>query len=161
MVEITRNSNRPRSGETEFIVCSVPLSFEGRFFIFKPGDPPAITVVRSFGRHLIFEIKDGVPVINLISNVARKKDGTVTVSDKASGRFLYEVCPAAETLVVCGKTYGGEVAVLVSEKQIKVAGMIVDNRAFNGGGSEITVGSDGSVGVGSPMPFALLQWFRK
>lgn len=45
-----------RFGGNEFTGFSVPLVFEGRYFIMEPGDPPKLTVVYEKDGEPIFEV---------------------------------------------------------------------------------------------------------
>ena len=150
-----------RFGGSEFINCSVPLVFEGRIFILEPGNPPMVTVVRDHGGQPVFEIKRNEPVENAYSVVSKSSAGIVTVGDRATGKFLYKIRPSSETSVVFGKIDGGETTVLISDKQIKVGEITLENCVFNGVGAGVVVGYDGSVGIGAPLPPTLLKWFSK
>jgi len=150
-----------RFGGIEFINCSVPLAFEGRYFILELGNPAMVTVVRDQCGQPVFEIKQNEPVENNQSIVTKTSVGIVTVADKASGKFLYKVRPSSETSVVFGKIDGGEITALISDKHIKVGGITLENCVFNGFGAGIVVGSDCSVGIGAPIPPTLLKWFKK
>jgi hypothetical protein len=150
-----------RFGGSEFINCSVPLVFEGRIFILEPGNPPMVTVVRDHGGKPVFEIKRNEPVENEYSIVTKTSAGIVTVGDRATGKFLYKVRPSSETSVVFGKIDGGEVTASISDRQIKVGGITIENCVFNGVGAGVVVGYDGSVGIGAPIPSTLLEWFGK
>ena len=48
-------------GGNEFIGFSVPLVFEGRYFIMEPGNPPNITVVREIKGTPVFEVLKNEP----------------------------------------------------------------------------------------------------
>ena len=148
-------------GGSGLIECTVPLAFQGRFFIFKAGDPPVVTVVKCIGRQLVFEVKDNGPVGNMLTSVTRAPGGAVTVSEKSTGRFLYRLLPGRETCVVFGRADGGETAALVSDRQIRIGRVAAENRPFLGGRCGVTVGPNGSVGEGSTVPLSLVQWLRE
>src|SRR4051794_25229971 len=66
---------------------SVPLAFEGRYFIVEPGDPPLVTVVREVNGAPAFEVLKNEPAGEQTS---KTPVGIVTVGD-AHGGFLYKV----------------------------------------------------------------------
>src|SRR5690348_9973760 len=99
----------PRFGGNEFDGnFSVPLAFEGRYFILEPGEPdPLVTVVREVDGSPVFEVLKNEPVGEETSKTGA---GIVTVGDRAGG-FLYKVRPGSETSVVFGTISGEEVDV--------------------------------------------------
>ena len=139
---------------------SVPLAFEGRYFILEPSDPPRVSVVRELDGDPVFEVIRNEPVDNPLSEVTKTAVGVVTVSDKQTGRFLYKVRPRYETSVVFGKIDGGEVSARITDRNIQVGGLTLENNVFNGVMAGVVVRADGSVSVGASMPPALLRWFQ-
>ncbi len=150
-----------RFGGSEFINCSVPLAFEGRYFIVESGDPPLISVMREYNNQPVFEVRQNKPGDNPLSDVSRTPAGIITVSDKKTSRFMYKIRPGSETSVVFGKIDGGEISARITDKLIQVGGVTVENCAFNGVGAGIVVDSKGGVGLGCPIPPVLLQWFKR
>ena len=150
-----------RFGGSEFVNCSVPLAFEGRYFILEPADLPLVSVVCEHKGEPVFEVMRNEPVDNPKSSVSKTTVGIVTVSDKQTGRFLYKIRPSSETSVVFGKIDGGEISATITDKVIKVGGITIENCAFNGVGAGIVVDADGRVKMGAPIPSVLLQWFQK
>ena len=120
-----------RFGGNEFTTFSVPLAFEGRYFILEPGDPPRVSVVREYEGAPVFEVMRNEPVDNPLSEVTKTAAGVVTVSDK-TGKFLYKVRPHYETSVVFGKMDGGEVSARVTDRNIQVGGITLENNVFSG-----------------------------
>jgi hypothetical protein len=120
-----------------------------------------VTVVRDHGGQPIFEIKRNDPVDNEYSVVSKTSAGIVTVGDRATGKFLYKIRPSSETSVVFGKIDGGEMTASISDRQIKVGGITLENCVFSGVGAGVVVGYDGSIGIGAPSPPTLLKWFNK
>ena len=54
---------------------SVPLVFEGRYFIIEPGTPnPLVTVVVEHDREPVFEVLKNEPQQNPLTEVSRKQD---------------------------------------------------------------------------------------
>jgi hypothetical protein len=149
-----------RFGGNEFTTFSVPLAFEGRYFILEPGDPPRVSVVREHEGAPVFEVMRNEPVDNPLSEVTRTAAGVVTVSDRQTGRFLYKVRPHYETSVVFGKIDGGEVSARITDRNIQVGGITLENNVFIGVMAGVVVRLDGSVGIGASIPPALLRWFQ-
>ncbi|HEX9582756.1 MAG TPA: hypothetical protein VF970_16760, partial [Gemmatimonadales bacterium] len=79
-----------RFGGNEFTSFFVPLVFQDRYFILEPANPTLITVVQNRQGQPVFEVLKNEPVSNDITEVTRTPPGIVTVSDRASGRFLYK-----------------------------------------------------------------------
>lgn len=150
-----------RFGGSEFINCSVPLAFEGRYFILEPGDPPLVSVIREYQGQPIFEVRRNEPEDNPLSEVSKISAGIVTVADKETGRFMYKIRPGSETSVVFGKIDGEEISARITDKIIQVGGVTVENCAFNGVGAGVVVNAQGNVGIGASIPPILIKWFKK
>jgi hypothetical protein len=120
-----------------------------------------VSVVREHRGQPIFEIKRNEPIENPYSSVTKTPPGIITVVDKATERFLYKVRPSSETSVVFGKIDGEEIMALISDRQIRVGGLTLENCVFDGVGAGVVVAPDGSIGVGAPIPPILLQWSGK
>lgn len=150
-----------RFGGSEFVNCSVPLAFAGRYFILEPGTPdPLVSVVLERQGQPVFEVLKNEPVENPLSKVSKTPPGIVTVVDRKTDRFLYKVRPGSETSVVFGTIRGKEISAVVTDRQIRVGGITVENCVFNGVGAGIVVDESGGVGIGAPMPATLLRWFK-
>jgi hypothetical protein len=148
-------------GGSTFINCSVPLAFKGRYFILESGDPPSFSVVLEHNGKPIFEIKKNVPSDNPITVASISGAGIITVSDKATGKFLYKFRPESETSIVFGKIDGGEISAKISDKRIQVGGVTLENCIFNGVGAGVVVDGNGGIGIGAPIPKSLLTLFKK
>ncbi len=150
-----------RFGGSKFVNCSVPLAFAGRYFILEPGTPdPMISVVLERQGQPVFEVLKNEPVENPLSKVSKTPPGIVTVVDRKTDRFLYKVRPGSETSVVFGTIRGKEISAVVTDRQIRVGGITVENCVFNGVGAGIVVDESGGVGSGAPIPATLLRWFK-
>lgn len=143
-------------GGSKFISCSVPLAFKGRYFILEPGNPPLLSVVLDYNGTPLFEIKRNKPMDNAITDVYISGAGIITVSDKATGRFLYKFRPDSETSIVFGKIDADEISAKISDKRIQVGGLTLENCTFNGVGAGVVVEENGAVGIGAPFPKSLL-----
>ena len=150
-----------RFGGNEFINCSVPLAFAGRYFILETGTPVhLISVVLEYQDNPVFEVFKNEPKENPLSEVSKTPTGIVTVSDKSTGRFLYKIRPGSETSVVFGTIKGDEISVKVTDRQIEVGNHILENNVFNGVGAGVVVDETGSIGIGTPIPPTLARFFE-
>jgi hypothetical protein len=145
-------------GGNEFTAFSVPLVFEGRYFILEPGNSPMLTVFLERDGQPVFEVLRNRPMENSVSSVSTNPTGVVTVTDKASGKFLYKIRPESETSLAFGKLDGGEVSARITDRSIQVGGITVENNLFGGQMAGVVVRSNGSVGIGASIPPAVRQW---
>ena len=153
---------RFRFGSNEFINCSVPLSFCGRYFIVELGTPrPMVSVLLECKNELCFEVLKNQPRKNPLSKVSRTPPGIVTVVDKETDRFLYKVRPGSETSIVFGTITGQEVSARVTDRQIQVGGITVRNNVFDGVRAGIVVDERGGISIGAPIPASLLRWCER
>ena len=145
-------------GGNEFIGFSVPLVFEGRYFIMEPGNPPIITVVLEVEGKPVFEVLRNEPSSNPFSEVSKTPPGIVTISERDSGKFPYKIRPGSETSVTFGKIDGGEISATISDQKIQVGGISVKNLTFAGNMAGVVVLPDGGTGIGAPIPPQVLSW---
>ena len=148
-----------RFGGNEFLNYSIPVVFEGRYFILEPGDISTISVVVEKDGKPVFEILKNEPVTNELTNVSKTSVGIITVSDKRTDKFLYKVRPASETSVVFGKIDGTEISINISDKKILVGSNSFENNTFYGNIAGIVVYPDGNIMVGTSIPKKILNWF--
>jgi hypothetical protein len=148
-----------RFGKNELTAFSVPLAFEGRYFILEPGDPPRVSVVREYEGSPVFEVVRNEPGDAPMSEVTKTPTGVVTVSDQ-TGKLLYKVCPHHETSVVFGKTDGGELPVLIAGGKIRVGVATIKIDNFNGEMASVGIRANGAVGIGASIPPTLLHWLQ-
>jgi hypothetical protein len=121
-----------RFGGSIFNNCSVPLAFEGHYFIVEGGDPPLVSVALEREGQVSFEILRNQPGPGL-NNVTKTAAGVVTVTDPETGRFLYKVRPGSETSIVFGRPTGEEgMGARVTDRMIQVGGNTFESLAFNG-----------------------------
>jgi len=148
-------------GGSSFENCSVPLAFEGRYFILEPGEIPLVSVIIEHEGKPVFEVIRNEPADNPLSEVSKTPPGVITVSEKSSGKFLYKIRPDSDTSIVFGKIDGSEISALINDRRIKVGGIDIENCTFSGVGAGIVVDKNGSVGIGAPISPILRQWFQK
>jgi len=145
-------------GGNEFFGFSVPLVFEGRYFIMEKGDPPIISVLLEIEGKSFFEVLKNEPSENPLTNVSKTLGGKLTVAEKPNGKYLYAIRPGYETSVVIGKLDGKEISVKMSTTKIQVGGITLTNNKFDGNLAGIIVRPDGSVSIGAPIPQVVLSW---
>ena len=147
-----------RFGGNEFSGFSVPLVFNGRYFILEPGNPPLISVFIEKDGKPVFEVLKNKPVENPVTEVSTNATGLVTVGEKATGKFLYKVRPGSETSVAFGKLDGEEVSARITDRLIQVGGTTLENNRFIGNMAGVVVDPKGGTGIGAPIPSIVLQW---
>ena len=147
-------------GGNELSSFSVPLVFEGRYFLFEPGNPPL---------HSVFLVRNGQPVIEVLKNEGKKNPisevwsnstGVITVADKPSGELLYRVHPGAEANITFGTFKGDEIAVKISDRSIEAGGVSFTNKRFNGSGAGVAIARDGSVNIDYEIPPEVLTFLQ-
>ena len=146
-----------RFGGNEFTGFSVPLVFEGRYFVMEPGNPPRITVFSERNGSPVFEVLKNQPVVNDVTDVTKTAAGIITVSQKG-GPFLYKVRPDSESSIAFGTLKGEEITARITDRRIQVGGITLENNSFVGNMAGVVVGRDGGVGIGAPIPQLVLQW---
>ena len=141
-----------RLGGNELSSFSVPLVFEGRYFVFESGNPSLLSV---------FLVRNGQPIIEVLKNQGKKNPissvlanstGVVSVTDKPSGELLYRVHPGPEANITFGTIKGDEIAVKISDRSIEAGGVSFTNKRFNGTGAGVAIARDGSVNIGFEIP---------
>lgn len=146
-----------RFGGNEFTAFSVPLVFEGRYFVMEPGNPPKITVFSERNGSPVFEILKNEPVVNDVTDVTKTAAGIITVSQKG-GPFLYKVRPDSKSSIAFGTLKGEQITARITDRRIQVGGITLENNSFVGNMAGVVVQRNGGVGVGAPIPQLVLQW---
>jgi len=149
-----------RFGGNDFTDFSVPLVFEGRFFIMEPGDPSRLTVIYKKDGSPTFEVLKNEPSENPPTDISKTPPGIVTVSDKKSGRFLHKIRPASETSAAFGKLDSGEISARITDRMIQVGGITFENNKFMGAMAGVVVDAKGGVRIGAAIPSKVLEWLR-
>lgn len=146
-------------GGFEFTDFSLPLVFEGRYFIMEAGNPPLITVVMELDGRPVFEILKNQPSANEVTDVSIDTAGIVTVSDNTTGKLLYKIDPGRETSVIFLKEDGGECPAVITGDEIRIGGMVIDNNPFRGSMGGVVVDPEIGAGMlGAPLPPRIDQW---
>lgn len=144
-------------GGNEFSSFSVPLVFDGRYFVLESGESALLSVFTEQDGEAVFEVLKNAAVSNPVSDSTSNQTGIVTVSEKATGRFLYKVRPDSETSIAFGKLDGGEISARISDRSIQVGDMSIVNIQFNGAMAGVVVEPNGKVAIGGPIPSAVLR----
>ncbi len=162
------------SEEIKFIDCTVPFTFEGRYFILEPGTPPLYSVILVHNGKPMLEIRKNEPVENPISEATKSETGTITVSEKEEEKdeengkdeekkkqkILYHLHPGSETRFVFGKIGGGEISVVIWNGKIKINGITLDDCAFNDVAVGVQVDETGGFEINAPLPQMFKKLFR-
>ncbi len=144
--------------ESKLNNCSVPLTFEGHYFLLESGALPEISVIREFEGRPVFEIRRNKPAENPLSDSSEDEHGVVSVFDKQTGRFLFTLSPGLETNVVLGITGGKAIAARIADNRIHVSGDTIYNCVFNGSATTLFVDYEGHLNVETSLvPPAALQ----
>ena len=156
-------------GGSRFARCSVPFAFRGRYFIVEgEGHQTTVSVVVSEGGSPVFEVLRNEPGGSSEASVSRSVAGVVSVTDAASGEFIYRVRPGSQAAVAFGTAQGPELEARVDDARIVIRGRqgeeVVDiikapNCAFDGVSAGVLVDHDGKISTGAPVPPELLGLF--
>jgi hypothetical protein len=149
-----------RFGGSKFKGFTIPLVFDGHYFIMEPGDPPLVTVVSEKDGKPFFEVLKNEPRDNPLSEATKPAPGTVTVSAKSGSGFLYKIHPGPRTNVVFSKRGGGEVTARITDSTIQVGGVALRNNTFVGDMTGVSVMPDGTVRIGARVPLKVIKWLR-
>ncbi len=151
----------PHFGSNEFTHFSIPLVFEGRYFILEPGDPALMSVLvdREGARH--FEVLKNKAVDNEETEVTETPPGIITVSSKSTDQFIYKIRPGSETSVAFGTIDGKGISVKINDREIKVGNSTFSNNHFIGSMVGILIHLDGSMSVGAKISPVVLEWLSK
>ena len=145
-------------GVNGFINFFVPFAFDGRYFIFEPGNTnPLISIVIEHEGKPVFEVFRNEPKENYLSVVTMTPPGIITVAEISSGRFLYKVHPGTETSIIFGYVKGEENSATITEHLIKVGGYHIKNNIFNGVSVGVLVDVNGDIAIGGQIPPTIIQ----
>ncbi len=146
------------AGQT-FSGFSVPLIFEDRVFIRESAGSSLITVVRDVDGEPIFEILKNEPRATEWSVAATDPAGVVTLTEKASGRFLYRLHPGTETTIFFKRPDDEEFSVVITNEEIQVGGMIFNNHPFRAAMAGVLIDPEIEVGMmDPPVPALINEW---
>lgn len=143
----------------EFVRYSVPLVYEERHFIMELGDPHLITVLLAVDGQPSFEVLKNKPFGNALTLASLDAAGVVTVRDNANGNFLYRVSPGSETVVIFRRRDGEDCAAVLTDREIRIGGLVVENAPFSGELGGVVVDPEIGAGMlGAPLPQQVKDW---
>ncbi len=151
----------------EFMNCSLPLVFAGRYFLFEPASPgPKISVMFESQAQPWFEILKNEPVKNDFSKISTSDSGvlTVEVKDHKKNHWLYEVHVGSEPsiITVVFKTKKGfSLSAEIGETHTKIGEKRIENCIFDGVRAGVMLYEDGSIVARPPVALKLLRWFKQ
>jgi hypothetical protein len=144
-------------GGGEFSAFSVPLVFVNRYFVLEPGADPLVTVLSDDGAgNIVVEIYKNQPRKTDTTLVTTNPSRVVTVTEKATGKFLYKIRPGSDTSIALGTLKDAELWVRVSDRHIQAPGITV-NYSSHGNKTGVVVYANGDVGVGGMIPPFIYQ----
>ncbi len=96
---------------------------------------------------------------NSVSTTSPDTQGAVIVKEKVTGNFLYQISPGPETRVVFRKPDGEECPAIISDREIRLGGLVVENGLFNGTLGGVLVDPQIGAGMlGVPLPQQVIGW---
>lgn len=87
--------------------------------------------------------------------------GVVTVTDKASGKLLYQIRPGAETSVTLATLHGRDILAKLSARSIQVVGLTLASGPYAGQTAGVVVHANGTVKIGAPLPDLVRDWLNR
>jgi hypothetical protein len=148
-------------GGNTFTNVLVPLAFENRYFVLLQDNPPILNVLHDGIAGPEWEILSNEPGRSSISVVSKTPPGIVTVTDRATGKFIYKVRPGSETSIVFGTLQGDQVECVIRDGYLKVGGMTFECCGFGNLAVGVRLHSNGAIDVGgSAIPPAVLKALR-
>ena len=115
-------------GSNEFTNFSIPLAFDGRYFILEPVSPPLLSVIVEEAGQPAFEVLKNRPAGTATSNAAVTPPGIVTVTNKTTGKFIYKVRPGSETSIAFGTLTGDELVVRITDRMVQIGTNTFQNK---------------------------------
>jgi hypothetical protein len=112
------------------------------------------------GNRVAFEVLKNQPGDSSRTTAAANHSGVVTVTEKATGKFLYKVRSGSETSIAFGTLTGGEIVVRITDSFVQAGGVTVKNNSFVGNIAGVVVHESGGIGVGGVIPVSVLRLFE-
>jgi hypothetical protein len=144
-------------GGSQFQNVLVPLAFGSRYFILDSDDPPDLSVVDLTAAGPEWEIVRNQPRSTSVSVATKTPPGIVTVTDRATGRFVYTLRPGAETSLVFGTLRGNEVECVIRDGSVRIGTNTVRLGDFRDLTVGVLISPNGDVRIGGtsvPAPVA-------
>lgn len=161
--------------ESKFVNCTIPITFEGRYFVLEPGNSPLYSVVNIQNGKAVTEIRKNEPVGNSLSDITKTETGAITCSEKKKeegegeeekekevkkGKVIYKLTPGTETRIAFPKDGGGEIPIVIWDKKISVAGITLDDCALNDVACSVEVFSNGGFQINASIPRPLIRMIQ-
>ncbi len=146
-------------GGYRFTDFSLPLVFDGRYFVVERGDPSLVTVFRSENGEPNFEIVKNAALELGSVDITIESSGRLVITEESAGDILYDVRPGVETIVTFRKADGGKCPAVITETTVQIGGLVVDNRLFDGALGGVVVDPEIGAGMlGAPLPPEVIEW---
>jgi hypothetical protein len=137
-------------GGSQFQNVLVPLAFEHRYFILDSDHPPVLSVVDLTAAGPEWEIVCNEPRSTSSSIATKTPPGIVTVTDRATGRFVHKLRSGTETSLVFGTLRGNEVECVIRDGSVRIGTNTVSLSNFRDLAVGVRISSNGDVGIGGP-----------
>lgn len=156
---------------SKFVNCTIPITFEGRYFVLEPGNPALISVVIIENKNSVIEIRKNEPVENSLSDITKTETGALSCSEKQEeegeeeeekkkGKVVYKLTPGPETRIAFPKDGGGEIPIVIWDKKISVAGITLDDCALNDVACSVEIFPNGGFQINAPITRALKKMIQ-
>ncbi len=140
-------------GGNTFQDVTFPLVFENRYFMLEPSSDKDIwTIFFLQGRETILEVLKNQPQENLFTEIITNPTGIITVSDRESGKFLYNIRPGNKSTSIFGSLQGQETEIKITDREIRVGSNIFQANHVIGSYIGIVVDKNGGIGMGGALP---------
>jgi hypothetical protein len=151
----------PEIGSNMFINCTVPIVFEGRYFVYEQQEEQDVfSVFTLVGGNPVFEILRNEPHENPLTDVIKYPLGFITVSDKIAGDLIYKVRLGHNGSSIFVKIEGEEMEMWIDDNVIIISGTVVERNSIKGEVG-IVISEDGSLTMGSSLPQEARHLFAK
>ena len=107
-----------------------------------------LNVLHQTAAGLEWEIRDNQPGTTSVSEVSKTHPGIVTVTDRASGKFIYKLRPGSATSIVFGTLGGKDVECVIRDGSLSIGGVTLRSNQFQGGQVGVHLSSNGALGIG-------------
>ena len=148
-------------GGNTFQNVPVPLAFENRYFVLLRDSPTVLSVLHDHEGGPEWEIVSNKPGQSSVSVVTMTPPGIITVTDKATGKFVYKLRPGSETSIVFGTLPGEEIECVIKDGYLRIGGMTVRCCGFSNCAVGVHVRANGAFALGGgKIPDPVLKALR-
>jgi hypothetical protein len=136
----------------------VPLQFENRYFILESDSPPVLSVLNLTAAGPEWEIMRNEPGSTSASIATKTPPGIVTVTDRATGRFVHKLRSGTETSLVFGTLRGNEVECVIRDGSLRIGTFTFAKNLLVNAIVGVALKPDGRVSMGgSRVPQAVVD----